>query len=282
MARALWKGHLKIAELSCPVALHAAASTSDRIAFHVLNRKTGNRIRRQYVDEETGKSVEREDQIKGYETDKDQYVGFEPDEIADLVPRSDKTIRVEAFVRCPEVRTAFFDRPYYLTPDGSVAAKTYTLICKGMQDTSTAAIGRAILFRKVRMVLIRPFAGGLGASTLSFDHEVRSAAEVFAAIPDLKIKRDMLDLAGYIIETKEGSFDPAQFEDRYEAALRELVEAKAEGRTLDRPVRMKEEKVVDLMAALRASASAAGKPATRKRDGKGEADKGKASGRKAG
>jgi len=262
--RALWKGYLKIAELSCPVALHAAASTSGRVSFHTVNRATGNRVRRQYVDEETGEPVERDDQVKGYETDKGQYVVLEPDEIAAAIPESDKTIDVKAFVDCDAAPLPHLDRPYFLTPDGAVAQKTYALIREGLEDTGTAAIARAVLFRRVRSLLIRPQGDGLLASTLSFDYEVRDPAAAFGAMPDLKIKGEMLELARHIISTKRGEFDPAAFEDRYDAALREIVQAKLEGRDLPKRKQPKEEKVVDLMAALRASAKAAGAKAAAK------------------
>lgn len=259
MPRALWKGFLKIAELSCPVALHAAASTAQRISFHTLNAATGNRVHREYLDEVTGKPVGKDDQVKGYETDKGQYVLVEPDEIAAAAPVSDKILDVKAFLGCADVRTAYFDRPYFLTPDGSVARQTYALIREGLQRTGTAALARAVLFRRMRSVLIRPMEGGLAAHTLSFDHEVRSPASAFGAIPDIEIKGEMLELAEHIISTKEGEFDPASFEDRYDKALREIVQAKIEGRELPKRKPKREEKVVDLMAALRQSAKAAGK-----------------------
>ncbi len=258
-ARALWKGHLKIKELTCAVAMYAAASTSDRVSFHTINRKTGNRVRREYVDAETGKPVEREDQVKGYETDKDQYVILTPEEIAETVPESDKTLSVEAFIPCDEVDTVFFDKPYYLTPADKTAEHAFALIREGMRQKKVAALARAVLFRRVRTVLIRPQGCGFVADTLNYDYEVRRAEEAFEDIPDLRIKGEMLDLARYIIDTKTGEFDPASYEDRYDRALAELVKAKMEGKTIEAPKREEKGKVVDLMEALRASAKAGGK-----------------------
>ena len=254
--RAVWKGFLKVAEIVCPVALHTAASTSDRITFHTLNRATGNRVRRHYVDQDTGKPVETEDQIKGYEIAAGEYVEIDPEEIAAAAPESDKTLAVETFVRFDDVDDVFFDRPYYLTPSDRAAEEAFGLIRDGMRKSHAAAIARAVLFRRMRSVLIRAEGNGLVATTLSFDYAVRPAREAFDGIPKLKIEGEMLELAQHIIQTKRGTFDPAVFDDRYEAALADLVKAKLEGKTFAPPPPRKTDKVVDLMAALRESAGA--------------------------
>ncbi|GGE53674.1 non-homologous end joining protein Ku [Agaricicola taiwanensis] len=252
--RANWKGVLKVAELSCPVALYTAASTSDRVAFHTINRATGHRVHRQFVDSATGKPVEREDQVKGYELGADDYIMLEGDEVAAAVPESDKTLAVDTFIACPEVDDVFFDKPYYLAPSAPHAEEAFVLIREGMRAKKVAALAQTVLFRRVRTLLIRPHGEGLIANTLSFDYEVRSAKEVFSDITDFKIAGEMLDLAKHIIDTKKGEFDPAEFDDRYEAALAELIKAKAEGRKITPRKEPKREKVVDLMEALRASA----------------------------
>ncbi|MBX9452418.1 MAG: Ku protein [Mesorhizobium sp.] len=257
--RALWKGHLSIGELSCAVALYAAATTSDRVSFHIVNRKTGNRVRREYVDEETGKPVDRDDQVKGYETSKGNYVLLEPDEIAAAVPESDKTLAVESFVLCDDVDTVYFDKPYFVAPADEAAEEAFAVMCEGMRKKKVVALARAVLFRRVRTLLIRPRGCGLLANTLNFDYEVRAADDAFDAVPEMKIKGEMLDLAKHIIDTKSGTFDPSAFDDRYDAALAELVKAKAEGREIEKPKRKREGKVIDLMEALRESAAAAGK-----------------------
>jgi DNA end-binding protein Ku len=264
--RANWKGTLKIAEVTCPVALFTAASTSDRIAFHTLNRATGNRVRREYIDSDTGKPVEREDQVKGYELNQGDFVVLQPDEIAAAVPESDKTLDVKAFVACEDIDDVYFDKPYYLAPAGKSAAEAFVLIREGLEKAGVAAIAQTVLFRRVRSVLIRAQADGLSATTLNFDHEVRSAEDAFKAIPDTKIEGEMLDLAKHIIRTKLGQFQINTFDDRYEAALAELVKAKAEGRRIAPRAAAKDEKVVDLLAALRESAGLAGKAAKAPKD----------------
>ncbi|MBD8555919.1 Ku protein [Rhizobium sp. CFBP 8762] len=258
--RANWKGYLKVGELTCAVALYTAASTSDRIAFHTLNRETGNRVRREFVDSETFKPVERDDQVKGYEVTDGDYIMLEADEVAAAVPESDKTLDVEAFVANADIDDVYFDKPYYLAPTDKAAHEVFCLIREALRAKKSAAIANTVLFRRVRTVLIRPHGDGLIASTLNFDYEVRSADEAFEDMPELELKGEMLDLATHIIGTKKGKFDPSKFDDRYEDALAELVKAKLEGRKIERKPEPAKDKVVDLMDALRQSAGALGKP----------------------
>lgn len=273
--RANWKGYLKIAEVTCPVALYTAASTSDRVAFHILNRETSHRIHRKFLDSETEKPVEAENQVKGYEVAKDEYVMLEPEEIAAAIPASDKTLSVDAFLSCDDIDTLYFDRPYYLAPADKTAQEAFFLIREGMQNAGVAAVAHTVLFRRMRAVLIRAHGPGLIANTLNFDYEVRAAKDAFSEIPKTKIKGEMLDLAKHIIATKRGKFDPKKFDDRYEAALAELVKAKAEGKPLPTVKERKSAKVIDLMEALRQSAGAKGKTTARKKAAKTKA-KGKA------
>ena len=254
--RASWKGLLKVGEVSCPVALYTAASTSERIAFHTLNRATGHRVRRQFVDSDTGKPVDRDEQVKGYEVGSGEYVMLDPEEVASAVPESDKTLSVSAFVGCGDIDSVYFDKPYYLAPADRHAEEAYALIREGMRARNVAALARTVLFRRVRTVLVRAHGSGLIATTLNFDYEVRSAEEAFDDIPDIRIKGEMLELAEHIIKTKRGKFDPSKFDDRYEAALADLVKAKLEGRKIEAPKEPKRDKVIDLMAALRESAGA--------------------------
>jgi DNA end-binding protein Ku len=265
--RANWKGLIKISELAIPVALYSAATTSERVSFHTLNRKTGNRVRRQFIDEETEQPVEKENQVKGYEIAQGQYVILEPKEIEAAIPESDKTIRIEAFIASADVDTAYFDKPYFLAPSGNVANEGFALLGEGMQRRKVAALGRAVLFRRLRTLLLRAEGPLLFAHTLHFDYEVRPASEIFDDIPELKIEGEMLDLAKHIINTKAGQFDPREFDDRYEDALAELVKAKMAGREFKPAKQPKQAQVIDLMDALRKSAKAAGAPAPRAKAG---------------
>ncbi|WP_296578530.1 Ku protein [Phreatobacter sp.] len=258
--RANWKGFLKIGELSCPVGLYTAASTSSRIAFHTINRKTGNRVRREFVDPATGKPVPRQDQVKGYALDDDRVVMLEPEEIARAVPGSDKTLSVEAFIPCNDIDTLYFDRPYFLAPSGRAGQEAFAVIREAMGSASVAALARAVLFRRVRALMLRADDEGLIAHTLNYDYEVRSAADAFSDLPDIRIKKEMLDLARHIVSIKAGTFDPSTFDDRYEEAVATLVMDKLAGKTLKRPKEKRAPKVVDLLGALRESAAGAGGP----------------------
>jgi DNA end-binding protein Ku len=257
-ARANWKGVLKIGEVSCPVALYTAASTAERIAFHILNRKTGHRVHREFVDADTGKPVEAKEQLKGYETGAGDYIAFEPEEIERAVPDADKTLDVQSFVPCDQVDDTYFDRPYYLAPGKPAGAEAFALIRNSIAAANVVAIARTVLFRRVRSVLIRAHGDGLIAHTLNFDYEVRSADEAFKELPAAKADGEMLDLALHIIKKKAGRFDPKKFDDRYDAALLELVKAKMEGRKIEPPKAPEPTKASDLMEALRESAAGGG------------------------
>jgi DNA end-binding protein Ku len=265
--RANWKGYLKVGELSCRVALYTAASTSDRVSFHIINRETGHRVHRQMVDADTGHEVDKDDIVKGYEVASGEYVVLEPDEVKAAIPQSGKTLEMETFISCGDVDTIFLDRPYYLAPVDKASAEVFNLIRKGLEQKSVAALARTVLFRRLRTLLIRPSEEGLIASTLNYDHEVRPAHEIFSDIADFKIEGEMLDLAEHIIGTKRGTFDPTEFDDRYEAALAELIRAKIEGRKLPERPKPKEKEVSSLLDALRQSAGAsnAKKTATAKK-----------------
>ena len=262
--RANWKGFLRVGELVCPVTLHTAASTSERIAFHMLNRKTGHRLHREFVDSETGKVVEREDQVKGYEAGENDYIALDPEEIAAAVPESDKTLEIEAFIARDDIDDLYFDKPYYLTPSDRHGAEAFALIREGMKTAKVAAVAETVLFRRVRTLLIRPQGEGLIATTLNYDYEVRSAEETFSDIPDLKLNGEMLELAEHIIKTKSGRFDPKKFDDRYDAALAEVVKAKIGGRKIKTTRPKPEGKVIDLLEALRQSAGKDKTPAKRR------------------
>jgi DNA end-binding protein Ku len=255
--RANWKGALRIGAIECGVSLYTAASTSERVSFHILNRKTGHRVHRQFVDAETEEPVEHKDQIKGYETGRGDTIRFEPEEIEQAVPDADKVLAIQAFVACADIDDIYFDRPYYLAPSTQADIASFDLLRNGLHDGNVGAIARTVLFRRVRSLLIRAQDKGLTATTLNFDYEIRSADDAFSGLPAGKVDKEMLDLALHIIKTKNGRFDPRKFDDRYEAAVEELIKAKAEGRKIERPKAPEPTKSSDLMEALRQSAKGA-------------------------
>lgn len=258
--RANWKGRLQLEGIGAGVALYTAATTSDRVALHMVNRATGNRLRQEAADADTGRPVAKDDEVMGYEDESGDYILLDSKEIASAVPASDKTLRIEAFLPCSDIDTLYFDRPYFLAPSDTASVEAFCLFRDGMERQKTAALARTVLFRRQRTLMIRPHGAGLIATTLNFDYEVGSSETAFSGIHDVKIEGEMLDLAKHIIKTKMGDFDPTAFDDRYDVALAELVRAKLQGR---KPPRRKSEpkaKVVDLMAALRESAKAADAP----------------------
>ncbi len=267
-ARAIWKGHLSIGDLSCAVALYSAVNAQERTAFHIINRDTGHRVRREYVDEDNGRPVDKDDLVKGYDTPEGQTVILEPDEIRDAVPESDKRLELSAFLDCNQIDTLYLERPYFLAPADRQSVEAYDLIRTTMETQGVAAIARTVLFRRVRSVLIRPQGQGLIATTLNYDYEVRDPAESFSDISKVRIDKEMMDLARHIIGTKMGAFEPSQYEDRYEAALTELVKAKIAGRKPRKLPKRKPDNVTSLLDALRKSAGTAGSQAAPKRKAK--------------
>jgi DNA end-binding protein Ku len=245
---------VRIAEVTVPISLYAAASTTERIALHTINRPTGHRVRGQLVDAESGETVERGDQVKGYEVAQDEYVSVEPDQIAAVIPQSAKTLTVSTFVDMVGVDDLYFDKPYCLGLD-----ETFALGREGMRAAKAAAVAEAVLFRRARTVLLRPFGRGLAASTLSYDYEVRSAAEAFSKISAKATTGTMLVLAVHIIKTKRAAFDPHEFHDRYGDALAELVKPKLEGKTIPERAPAWAGATISLMQALRDSAVASGR-----------------------
>lgn len=256
--RASWKGHLKFADFSCEIGLYAALTASEKISFNIVNRKTGHRVERQYVDSDTGDAVEREDQVKGYELDNGDHIVIEGDEIAKLMPENDKVIRIRHFLGRSEIDKLYFDKSYYLAPTQDDGEEALTLLAKAMDDENVVALGEAVLFRRNRIVLIRPSGKALVATTLNFSYEVRSQTTVFKSIPDIQFDDEMLELAGHIIKTRAGTFNPADYSDRYNDALAELVKAKIEGREIAKQAPRGQDNIIDLKEALRRSAGAVG------------------------
>jgi DNA end-binding protein Ku len=264
--RASWKGTLQIGALLCPVGLYPAVSTSDRIHFHIINRATGHRVRREYVDEETGAAVARVDQVKGYDTGTGDDVILTQEDVAAAIPESDKILSVSAFLPCHEIDDLYLDRTYHVAPGTGQDATAYPMIRDAIRAKNVAALARTVLFRRMRTLLIRAHDAGLLASTLHFDYEVRSAQAAFETIPDVTLRPDMLDLATHIIRSRQGTFDPASFEDRYESALAALVKARIEGRPIPSPPTPSPGPTVTLMDALRESAGLT-KPSRARRTG---------------
>lgn len=249
-----WKGYLKLALVTCPVAMFPAASTSDRISFHTLNRETGNRVRRQYVDAETGEVVDDDAQVRGYEVSEGSYVQVEEEEYEALALESTHTIDIDLFVPRAEVDEIYIDTPYYLVPTDKVAEEAFVVIREAMRARRMAGLARVVLYRREHILMLEPRGKGILAHTLHYDAEVRDDHEYFGDIQNSKPSGELIDLASDIIDSKVGRFDPSGFKDHYEEALLELLKAKAKGKKPKMAAApSKPAKVVDLMEALRRS-----------------------------
>ena len=258
-SRPYWKGHLRLSLVSCPVALYTATTSTEKVSFHLLNRENGHRLRRLMVDGETGEAVESAEQMRGYEVSKGDYVTFENDELDGIALESTHTIDIDAFVPRADIGDVYLDSPYYMAPNEKIGEDAFAVIRDAMKKRGMAGLGRVVMNRRERVVMLEPSGPGIVATTLRFPYEIKDADDVFGAIPKTPVPAEMLALADHIIDTKKREFEPEAFVDRYESALRDLIAAKQKGLS---PKHAAEpaaaSNVVDLMEALRRSV--AGQP----------------------
>jgi DNA end-binding protein Ku len=261
--RASWKGYIKLSLVSCPVRLYPAISGGEKISFNMLHKDTKNRINMKPVDPELG-LVERSDLVKGYEYEKGQYVVIEESDLDAVRIEASHTMNIEAFVDASEVDLIYEDSPYYLAPDGKMADETFVVLREAMKKENKVAIARLVMSSRERVVTIAPRGKGMLVCVLRNPNEVRSTAEYFEEIPEVKPDKEMLELAAKLIEAKVAPFEPKNYEDRYEAALLEMIKAKLKGH---KPVAVAEPQrgnVINLMDALKASLGQSKPPAPSK------------------
>jgi DNA end-binding protein Ku len=251
--RANWKGFLRLSLVTCPVALYPATSESEKVSFNQLNRRTGHRIKYAKVDADTGEEVANEDIVKGYKVDTDTFVEVTKEELENVALESTRTIEIDEFVDRSEIDPRYLIRPYYLTPDGKVGHDAFAVIRETLREMNKLAIGRVVLTNREHIIALEPFDKGLMGTLLRYPYEVRSADEYFDDIQDVKVTKDMLDLAKHIVNQKAGHFEPDKFEDQYETALIDLINQKRAGKPITAKERPRGENVVDLMDALRKS-----------------------------
>jgi DNA end-binding protein Ku len=260
--RANWKGYLKLSLVSCPIAIYPASSSSERVAFHRISKKTGNRLKQQMIDPETGEPVEKEDIGRGYAIGKNQHIEVDDDELEAIQIESTHTIEIDSFVPRAEIDERYFDSPYYLAPTDKVGQEPFAVIRDAIRAMDVVALGRLVLARRERVIMLKPYAKGLLGMTLRYAYEVRDAAAYFDDIPDLSLPPEMLDLAQHIVRTKSAHFDPTRFEDHYEQALVELLRKKQAGRPIEAVVEApRPQNVINLMDALRKSLEVEGQAA---------------------
>ena len=260
--RAYWKGYLKLSLVTCPVALYPASSQAEKTHFHQINRKTGHRLRQQMIDEVTGKAVDKDEKSRGYEVSKGKYVEIEPEEIKAIQVESTHTLDIEKFVPGDEIDRRYFDRPYYILPDGKAGEEAFAVIRDAMKDKGRIALAKIVLTNRQHIMAIEPMGKILLGTLLRYDYEVRDEKELARSVPSPRIPKEMLSLASHILDTKAGHFDPSEFKDEFETELKKLVKRKAAGKPIEyeEPAE-RPSNVVDLMEALRQSVQGRGRRA---------------------
>jgi len=252
--RANWKGFLRLSLVTCPVALYPATSDTEKVSFNQINKKTGHRIKYSKVDAETGEEVANEDIVKGYKVDTDTYIEMTKEELDDIALESTHTIEIDEFVPKAEIDSRYLIRPYYLVPDGKVGHDAFAVIRETVKSLNKVAIGRVVLTNREHIIALEPLGKGLMGTLLRYPYEVRSERDYFDDIQDVKITKDMLELAKHIVEQKSGDFEPENFEDHYEAALIDLINKKRAGVQIPAKAAPKSSgNVINLMDALKKS-----------------------------
>lgn len=273
MARPFWTGQIQISLVSFSVSLFPATEAKSEIAFHQIDRRTGERVRHKNVSEDRG-PVERADIVKGYEFRKGEYVTIEPDEIAHLRIPSKKTLEIVQFVDAGEIDPEFFEKPYFVVPERDTQAQAFAVIQRALQESGKAGLGEAAFSGREHLIALMPpldpKSRGLMAYTMRYEAELRDADDYFSGIKEVNIEKDQLALAKELIRRSTAKFDPSKFTDDYEAAVRELIEAKIQHQPMPREEKApKRAKVINLMDALRKSVGeqgATGKKNTAKKN----------------
>ena len=258
--RAYWKGYLKLSLVSCPIALFPATSEREKIRFHQINKDSGHRIKYQKVDADSGDEVDAENVIKGYEVGKGEYLEIEPEELEAVAIESKRTIEIDEFVPKNEIDELYLNTPYYIVPDGEVGQQAFAVIREAIREQDMVAIAKVVFTSREHIIALEARDKGLLGITLRYPYEIRKPEEYFDDIPDVKIPKDMLELATHIVKTKVGHFKPERFEDEYENALKDLIRKKQSGKPIEAPERREPAKVINLMDALRRSVAAEKKP----------------------
>jgi len=257
--RPAWKGYLKLSLVTCAIELTNVVTHTEKVSFRILNRKTGNTVKRIYVDAETAKPLEEGDEIKGYEVDHDEFVHIEEDEIEAVQIETSHTMSLDGFVDKASIQQIYLDTPYYVSPADKVSEEAFAVIRDAMTGKKMAGLARIVLYQRERPVVIEPLGKGMVLTTLRYDNTVRQPDTVFGDIKAVKTDDEMTDLAELIIDKKQAKFDPSKFDDKYEDALLELIRAKKAGRKAPKPkAAPKPSNVVNLFDALKKSLSADG------------------------
>jgi DNA end-binding protein Ku len=259
---------MKLSLVTCPVAMMSATSEEEKVRFHVLNRRTGNRIQSHYVDAETGKPVDEADEVKGYARGENDYVLLDDDELDSIGLESARTIDIQSFVAADSVDWIWYDTPYYLTPDDAIGEEAYSVIRDAMRATGMVGVSRLVLNRRERAVILKPRDNGIVLWTLRFGYEVRDASEYFGAIREAKPDAELMRLVGDLIKARKTTWSPDMVADPVQERLIDIIEAKKKGAKKRKPAKPSGEpeppsNVINIMDALRRSVAGAKKPRER-------------------
>jgi DNA end-binding protein Ku len=259
--RPAWKGYLKLSLVTCAVELSGATTQSEKVSFRTLNRETGNAVRRQYVDAESGKPVDEKDEVRGYEVEKGEFLLIEDEDIEAVQIESSHTLALDSFVDKAEVDPVYIEKPYYLTPADKVSEEAFAVIRQALETKKMAGLARIVLYQRERPCMIEPFGKGMLLTTLRYGDTVRSAEGAYDGLDKVKIDEDMLDLAMRVIDRKKGKFDPSKLEDRYGRAVLELIKSTKKKGGRKAPAREAEDRpsnVINLFYALKKSLASGG------------------------
>jgi DNA end-binding protein Ku len=263
-ARPFWKGYMKLSLVTCPVAMMSATSEEEKVRFHVLNRRTGNRIHSQYVDAETSKPVDEADEVKGYARGENDYVLLDDDELESIGLESARTIDIQSFVEAQSIDWIWYDTPYYLTPNDPIGEEAYCVIRDAMRSTEMIGVSRLVLNRRERAVILKPRDNGIVLWTLRFGDEVRDPGEYFSAIRDVKPDAELMRLIGDLIKSRKKAWSPDMVADPVQERLIDIIEAKKKGakKPKAKPSAQPEppSNVINIMDALKRSVASAKKP----------------------
>jgi DNA end-binding protein Ku len=254
-ARPIWRGHLRLALVSCPVALWNAKHDRAAIRFNMINPKTGHRIRMMTVDGETGEEVQRRDLVKGYEFRKEQYLLLSDEDFDSVKVETSSLIAIEKFVEVGSIDPIYYASSYYLAPDGDAGRDVYAVLHQAIAETGRVALARVVIGQRERTIALRAMPGGLVANTLDEQSDINDARSIFGGAAEVKTDPEMVQLAKQLIDRQTTQYDPSDLEDRYETRLRAMIEAKLKGEGIDvsEPVEPDRGNVIDLMAALKKS-----------------------------
>jgi DNA end-binding protein Ku len=266
--RAIWSGSISFGLVNVPVKLYSAVKQKD-VHFNQLEEKTGAHIKYKRVSEKTGKEVDYEKIVKGYEVAKGKYVTVTSEDLEAVAPEKTRTVDIEDFVALADIDPIYYEKTYFLAPDGEGAAKAYGLLLKAMEDKERVAIGRFVMRTKEYLCAIRPYDGILALETMYFPDEVVAKKDV-PGVPERKasVGDKELKIATSLIESLTTEFKPSAYKDTYREAVLDMIDRKAKGEEIVMPEETEEKaEVVDLLAALEASVEAAKKarkPAAKK------------------